>query len=111
MYPPRLTLGNFRAISLVGEADRTMLRAVIKRSYRTEEVDESIRHRLIPDDAVKSMHTRLEEVKEEVGEVLKEEKIEKEVRRASPSHRVAILISYHTVRSEKAKWRSRKARI
>lgn len=57
-----------------------MLRAVIKRSSRTEGADDSIRHRLIPDDAVKSMNTRLEEIKDEISEVLKEEKVEKEVR-------------------------------
>jgi hypothetical protein len=57
-----------------------MLRAVIKRSSRTEGADDSIRHRLIPDDAVKSMYTRLEDIKDETSEVLKEEKIEKEVR-------------------------------
>ena len=90
MYPPRLTLGNFRAVSVVGEPDRTMLRGVIKRSYRTEDADESIRHRLIPDDAVKSMHKRLEEVKEDVSEVLKGEMIKKEVRREFPSHQVTM---------------------
>ena len=87
MYPPRLTLGNFRVISVVGEADRTILRGVIKRSYQTEDVDESIRYRLIPEDAIKSMHKRLEE---DVSEVLKGEMIEKEVRREFPSHQVAI---------------------
>lgn len=70
-----------RAISLVGEADRTMLKAVIKRSSRTEGADDSIRHRLVPDDAVKATLARLEELKDEVTEVLKEEKEEKEVRR------------------------------
>lgn len=69
-----------RAISLVGEADRTMLKAVIKRSSRTEGADDSIRHRLVPDDAVKATLARLDEVKDEVSEVLKEEKEEKEVR-------------------------------
>jgi hypothetical protein len=87
-----------------------VLRAVIKRSYPTEDVDESIRHRLIPDDAVKSTYKRLEEVKEEVSEVLKEE-VEKEARREFPSHQVAILMSYRMIRSDKSKWRSRKARI
>ena len=82
-----------------------MLRAVIKRSYRTEDVDESIRHRLIPDDAVKSTYKRLEEVKEEVSEVLKEE-VEKEARRKFPSHQVAILISYRMIGSGGSGWGS-----
>lgn len=68
------------AISLVGEADRAMLKAVIKRSSRTEGADDSIRHRLVPDDAVKVMLGRLEEIKDEISEVLNEEKLEKEVR-------------------------------
>jgi len=80
MYPVGIHSGNHRAISLVGEVDRTMLRAVIKRSSRTEGADDSIRHRLIPDDTVKSMHQRLEGIKDEISEVLKEEKLEKEVR-------------------------------
>lgn len=54
-----------------------MLKAVIKRSSRTEGADDSIRHRLVPDDAVKATLARLEELKDEVSEVLKEEKEEK----------------------------------
>ena len=57
-----------------------MLKAVIKRSSKTEGSDESIRHRLVPDDAIKAMAARLEDITDEVAEVLKEEKEEKEVR-------------------------------
>lgn len=75
----QLWVGSNSAITLVGEADRAMLKAVIKRSSRTEGGDDSIRHRLLPDDAVKTMLGRLEDIKDEVSEVLKEEKLEKEV--------------------------------
>lgn len=56
-----------------------MLKAVIKRSSRTEGGDDSIRHRLVPDEAVKTTLARLEAIKDEISEVLKEEKEEKEV--------------------------------
>nr|ODN99934.1 ATP-dependent RNA helicase DRS1 [Cryptococcus depauperatus CBS 7855] len=66
-----------RSISLVGEADRKMLKAAIKQSEAEE-----IRHRIIPGDAVHAMADRLEGFKEEIQEVLKEEKEEKLMRQA-----------------------------
>ena len=64
-----------RSISLVGEADRKMLKAAIKQS----EADQ-IRHRIIPAEAVAAVAQKLEELKEDVQDVLKEEKEEKLVR-------------------------------
>ncbi|EUC66835.1 ATP-dependent RNA helicase DRS1 [Rhizoctonia solani AG-3 Rhs1AP] len=66
-----------RSITLVGEADRKMLKAAIKRS----EADK-IRHRIVPSQVVTSVVEKLEELKGEVEEVLKEEKEEKLMRTA-----------------------------
>ncbi|CAE6405767.1 unnamed protein product [Rhizoctonia solani] len=66
-----------RSITLVGEADRKMLKAAIKRS----EADK-IRHRVVPSEVVASVVEKLEELKGEVEEVLKEEKEEKLLRTA-----------------------------
>ncbi|WVF68273.1 ATP-dependent RNA helicase DRS1 [Kwoniella sp. CBS 6097] len=68
---------NGRSISLVGEADRKMLKAAIKQS----EADQ-VRHRIIPTEAVSAMHEKLEDLKDEVQEILKEEKEEKLLRQA-----------------------------
>lgn len=59
----------------MGEADRKMLKAAIKRS----EADK-VRHRVVPADVVAQMAEKLDELKGEVEEVLKEEKEEKLVR-------------------------------
>ncbi|CAE7060779.1 unnamed protein product [Rhizoctonia solani] len=66
-----------RSITLVGEADRKMLKAAIKRS----EADK-IRHRIVPSEVVASVVEKLEELKGEVEEVLKEEREEKLMRTA-----------------------------
>ncbi|CEL57693.1 ATP-dependent RNA helicase DDX27 [Rhizoctonia solani AG-1 IB] len=66
-----------RSITLVGEADRKMLKAAIKRS----EVDK-IRHRVVPSEVVTSVVEKLDGFKEEIQEVLKEEKEEKLMRTA-----------------------------
>jgi hypothetical protein len=65
---------DIRSISLVGEADRKMLKAAIKQS----EADQ-IRHRIIPADAVTAMGEKLDQLKDEIQEVLKEEREEKMV--------------------------------
>ena len=64
-------------MTLVGEADRKMLRAAIKHSAGADQV----RHRIIPADQVALWSKKLDEIREEVGEVLREEKEEKAVRR------------------------------
>lgn len=66
-----------RSITLVGEADRKMLKAVVKQSP-----EDQIRHRIIPTGAVSEMAERLEDMKDEIAEVLKEEREEKLLRQA-----------------------------
>jgi ATP-dependent RNA helicase DDX27 len=66
-----------RSITLVGEPDRKMLKAVIKQSR-----EDQIRHRIIPGDAVAAQAERLDELRDDVAEVLKEEKEEKLLRQA-----------------------------
>lgn len=64
------------SITLVGEADRKMLKAAIKQSSTDQ-----IRHRVIPPDAIAQTAEQLENLRSEVSEVLKEEKEEKAVSR------------------------------
>ncbi|WVW86968.1 ATP-dependent RNA helicase DRS1 [Kwoniella bestiolae CBS 10118] len=66
-----------RSISLVGEADRKMLKAAIKQS----EADQ-IRNRIIPSEAINAMAEKLNEIKDEIQEVMREEKEEKLMRQA-----------------------------
>ncbi|WVO19122.1 ATP-dependent RNA helicase DRS1 [Cryptococcus decagattii] len=66
-----------RSISLVGEADRKMLKAAIKQA----EADQ-VRHRIIPNEAVTAMKEKLEGFKDDIQEILKEEKEEKLLRQA-----------------------------
>ncbi|KIS02132.1 ATP-dependent RNA helicase DRS1 [Cryptococcus deuterogattii 2001/935-1] len=65
------------SISLVGEADRKMLKAAIKQA----EADQ-VRHRIIPSEAVTAMKEKLEGYKDDIQEILKEEKEEKLLRQA-----------------------------
>lgn len=65
------------SITLVGEADRRMLKAAIKQSASSQ-----IRNRVIPSTAIQSCAKKLEALRSEVAEVLKEEKEEKAVRQA-----------------------------
>jgi len=66
-----------RSITLVGEADRKMLKAAIKQS-----TNDQIRHRVIPPEAISQTAEQLENLRSEVSEVLKEEKEEKALRQA-----------------------------
>ncbi|KAF9456194.1 DEAD-domain-containing protein [Collybia nuda] len=69
---------NGRSVTLVGEADRKMLRAAIKHSAREDQV----RHRTIPTEIVSKWVTRLAELKSEVSAILHDEKEEKYFRQA-----------------------------
>ena len=64
-----------RSVTLVGESDRKMLKAVIKHSASADQ----IRHRVVPPEFVSKWVARLDELKDEVSAVLKEEKEEKQV--------------------------------
>ncbi|OWZ71881.1 ATP-dependent RNA helicase DRS1 [Cryptococcus neoformans] len=66
-----------RSISLVGEADRKMLKAAIKQA----EADQ-VRHRIIPSEAVTAVKEKIEGFKDDIQEILKEEKEEKLLRQA-----------------------------
>jgi hypothetical protein len=68
-------LNKSRAVTLVGENDRKMLKAVIKHSSDQD----NIRHRLIPTEAISKMAADIDSMKDEVTEILQEEKQEKEV--------------------------------
>ncbi|GAC75254.1 ATP-dependent RNA helicase [Moesziomyces antarcticus T-34] len=66
---------NGRAVTLVGEADRRMLKLAIKKSSADQ-----IKHRIIPAEVAGKMLETLEELKPEVDAVLREEKEEKALR-------------------------------
>ena len=61
-----------RSITLVGEADRKMLKAAIKQSSADQ-----IRHRIIPNEAITAMSENLAGLTDEIQEILHEEKEEK----------------------------------
>lgn len=66
---------NGRAVTLVGESDRRMLKLAIKKSSADQ-----IKHRIIPAEVAGKMLETLEELKPEVDAVLREEKEEKALR-------------------------------
>ncbi|CDR88359.1 related to DRS1-RNA helicase of the DEAD box family [Sporisorium scitamineum] len=66
---------NGRAVTLVGEADRRMLKLAIKKSSA-----EQVKHRIIPSAVASKMLETLEQLKPEVDAVLREEKEEKALR-------------------------------
>ncbi|GBB95575.1 hypothetical protein RclHR1_02570009 [Rhizophagus clarus] len=63
---------NGRSVTLVGESDRKLLKLVIKHSQK-----EQIKKRKIDVELIKEYSKKLEDIKEKVEEVLKEEKEEK----------------------------------
>ncbi|KAF9270251.1 DEAD-domain-containing protein [Marasmius fiardii PR-910] len=67
-----------RSVTLVGEADRKMLKAAIKHGAG----EDKVRHRIVPAEAVAKWVDRLDELKDEIAEILKEEKEEKQLRQA-----------------------------
>lgn len=67
-----------RSVTLVGEADRKMLKAAIKHAAGEDQV----RHRHVPPEAVQKWSKKLEELKDEIAGVLQEEKEEKQLRQA-----------------------------
>ncbi|KAE9411109.1 DEAD-domain-containing protein [Gymnopus androsaceus JB14] len=67
-----------RSVTLVGEADRKLLKAAIRHGSDKDKV----RHRIVPQDAVNKWVEKLESLKEEISEILHEEKEEKQFRQA-----------------------------
>lgn len=66
----------FRSVTLVGEADRKMLKAAIKHASG----EDMVRHRQIPADTVAKWAQKLDGLKTEISAVMDEEREEKEVR-------------------------------
>ncbi|KAM6498130.1 DEAD domain containing protein [Amanita muscaria] len=67
-----------RSVTLVGEADRKILKAAIKHAHD----EDKIRHRVIPQEVVQKWTQKIEEMKNEISEILQEEKEEKQFRQA-----------------------------
>ncbi|KAL5495218.1 DRS1 [Sanghuangporus weigelae] len=67
-----------RSVTLVGEADRKILKAAIKHASDADKV----RHRTIPAEQLALWSKRLVDIRDEITEVLKEEKEEKAMRHA-----------------------------
>lgn len=67
-----------RSVTLVGEADRKMLKAAIKRGAGEDQV----RHRIVPSEAIAKWTTKLDSLKSEIAEIMKEEREEKQLRQA-----------------------------
>jgi ATP-dependent RNA helicase DDX27 len=65
-----------RSVTLVGEADRKMLKMAIKHSVG----EDKIRHRVVPPDAIEKWSTELENLQDEVKTILQEEQEAKQVR-------------------------------
>jgi ATP-dependent RNA helicase DDX27 len=71
----RLLILKQRSITLVGEADRKVLKAAIKRAAGEDQV----RHRTIAPEIVAKWSKKLESLKDEIAGVMQEEKEEKQV--------------------------------
>ncbi|KAF8078602.1 DEAD-domain-containing protein [Lyophyllum atratum] len=67
-----------RSVTLVGEADRKMLKAAIRHGAGEDQV----RHRIIPVEIVSKWGEKLEELKDDISAVLHDEKEEKQFRKA-----------------------------
>jgi len=63
-------------VTLVGEADRKILKAAIKHSSG----EDKIRHRIIPPEVVQTWFEKIESLNCEIAEILTEEKEERQVR-------------------------------
>ncbi|KAF7969342.1 hypothetical protein HWV62_27671 [Athelia sp. TMB] len=67
-----------RSVTLVGEADRKMLKAAMKHGSG----EDKVRHRIVPSEAVSKWSEKLDELKDEISEIMQEEKEEKHLRQA-----------------------------
>ncbi|TPX63430.1 hypothetical protein SpCBS45565_g06613 [Spizellomyces sp. 'palustris'] len=65
-----------RAVSLVGEADRNVLKMAVKNSR------DEVKHRIVPSQVVQKYERRIEKFKDTVKDIYAEEKEEKEMRKA-----------------------------
>ena len=76
MHAPQAHAAPRRSVTLVGEADRKMLKAAIKHASGEDQV----RHRHVPPEVAAKWAQKLNDLKEEIVGVLQEEKEEKQVR-------------------------------
>jgi len=67
-----------RSVTPVGESDRKMLKAAIKHGSG----EDKVRHRVVPPEAVSKWAEKLNSMKDEISEILQEEKEEKHIRQA-----------------------------
>ncbi|KAF9481157.1 DEAD-domain-containing protein [Pholiota conissans] len=67
-----------RSVTLVGEADRKMLKAAIKHSTG----EDKVRHRIVPAEIVQTWVEKLTALKDDISAILAEEKEEKHMRKA-----------------------------
>jgi ATP-dependent RNA helicase DDX27 len=88
----------------VGEADRKMLKAAIKHGASQDHV----RHRIIPQEAISKWAKKLEDMKEEVAEVLREEKEEKHVSLSAATQHFVLLTSRPVYQLRQAEMELRK---
>lgn len=68
---------NGRSVTLVGEADRRLLKTILKKSP-----PEQVKHRLVPADVLSHIADKIAEFKPDVDAVLQEEKEERALRQA-----------------------------
>ncbi|RUS29133.1 hypothetical protein BC938DRAFT_481022 [Jimgerdemannia flammicorona] len=68
---------NGRAVTLVGEADRKLLKLAVKSSQR-----ERIKHRVVPPELIAKYREKLDGLKDQVKEVMNEEKEDRALRTA-----------------------------
>lgn len=76
LFPFESLSETISSLTLVGEGDRKMLKAVIKRSTG----EDNIRHRIIPADVLTHWAKKVESLRSEITSILQEEKEEKQVR-------------------------------
>ncbi|KAF9015182.1 DEAD-domain-containing protein [Cyathus striatus] len=67
-----------RSVTLIGEADRKLLKAAIKHGAG----EDQIRHRIVPTEIVQKWSEKLDGMNDEISDILKEEKEEKQLRQA-----------------------------
>ena len=82
---------NGRAVTLVGEADRKILKLALRKSN-----PDQVKHRLVPSDVVAQALQTLEELKGDVEEVLVDEKEEKAMRQAEMELKKGENINEHS---------------
>ncbi|CAM0135987.1 nucleolar DEAD-box protein required for synthesis of 60S ribosomal subunit [Umbelopsis sp. WA50703] len=68
---------NGRSVTLIGEADRKLLKMAVKSSTKSQ-----VKHRVVPAELIVKYKTKLESITEQVKDVMKQEKEDKAMRQA-----------------------------